>query len=108
MGQRRHISRGFFECSVAFALVAGVTSLAHAQPMLPPGELDRLVSRIALYPDPLLAQVLSAPPYSDEIPDVAKCADKHHYLTGDGLPPAISADHLPWDPSVQALLPFPS
>ena len=35
-------------------------------------------------------------------------ADEHHYLTGDDLARAITDDHLPWDPSVQALLPFPS
>lgn len=108
MNQRRQISRRIFECSLAVTLFAGVTSLAQAQPMLPPGELDGLVSRIALYPDPLLAQVLSAATYSDQIPDAAKWADEHHYLTGDALAAAISGDHLPWDPSVQALLPFPS
>jgi Protein of unknown function (DUF3300) len=77
-------------------------------PMLPPGELDRLVSRIALYPDPLLAQVLAAATYMDEIPEAARWADEHSYLHGDALARAISEDQLPWDPSVQALLPFPS
>jgi hypothetical protein len=108
MNQRRHVSRTVVECSLALALLAGMTGLAQAQPQLPPAELDRLVSRIALYPDPLLAQVLSAATYSDEIPEAAKWADEHHYLTGNALAAAISGDHLPWDPSVQALLPFPS
>jgi hypothetical protein len=35
-------------------------------------------------------------------------ADQHHYLTGQALADAITADQLPWNPSVQALLPFPS
>jgi hypothetical protein len=82
--------------------------LAQAQPQVPPGELDRLVQRIALYPDPLLAQVLSGASFYDQIPDAARWADQHHYLSGDGLAAAISGDHLPWDPSVQALLPFPT
>src|SRR6202451_2347503 len=77
-------------------------------PMLPPPELDHLVSRIALYPDPLLAQILAAATYSNDIPDAARWADQHHYLTGDALANAISGDQLPWDPSVQAMLPFPS
>ena len=77
-------------------------------PTLPPPELDRLVSRIALYPDPLLAQVLAAATYPDQIPDAARWADQHHYLTGQALADAIQQDQLPWDPSVQALLPFPS
>jgi hypothetical protein len=66
------------------------------------------VSRIALYPDPLLGQVLAAATYPDQIPDAAKWSDEHHYLHGDDLARAITEDHLPWDPSVQALLPFPS
>jgi hypothetical protein len=77
-------------------------------PLLPPQELDHLVARIALYPDPLLAQILAAATYSNDIPDAARWADQHHYLTGQALADAIQNDQLPWDPSVQALLPFPS
>ena len=77
-------------------------------PSYSPEQLDKLVSRIALYPDPLLAQALAAATYPDQIPDAAKWADEHHYLAGDDLAKAITADQLPWDPSVQALLPFPS
>jgi hypothetical protein len=75
---------------------------------LPPEELDRLVAPIALYPDPLLAQTLAASTFPEEIPDAARWADEHSYLKGEDLAHAISEDHLPWDPSVQALLPFPS
>jgi hypothetical protein len=81
---------------------------AQAPPSYPPADLDRLVQRVALYPDPLLAQVLSASTFADEIPDAAKWADQHHYLNGPALASAITEDQLPWDPSVQALLPFPS
>src|ERR1700729_2663612 len=77
-------------------------------PSFSPDQLDKLVSRIALYPDPLLAQLLAAATYSDQIPDAAKWADEHHYLTGDDLAKAITGDQLSYDPSVQALLPFPS
>jgi Protein of unknown function (DUF3300) len=77
-------------------------------PSYPPAELDRIVSPIALYPDPLLAQVLAAATFAMDIPDAARWADEHHYLTGAQLTAAIAADLLPWDPSVQALLPFPS
>jgi hypothetical protein len=71
-------------------------------------QLDQLVARVALYPDSLLAQVLAAATYPDQIPDAARWADEHHYLTGQALADAIQGDQLPWDPSVQALLPFPS
>jgi hypothetical protein len=75
---------------------------------LPPAQLDVLVNRIALYPDPLLAQTLTAATYWDEIPEAAAWANEHSYLHGDALSAAITADNLPWDPSVLALLPFPS
>ncbi|HWZ52930.1 MAG TPA: DUF3300 domain-containing protein [Granulicella sp.] len=77
-------------------------------PPMPPQQLDDLVQRIALYPDPLLAQVLTATSFWDQIPDAARWAQQHSYLTGDALSQAIQADNLPWDPSVLALLPFPS
>jgi len=79
-----------------------------APPYYPPQELQRLVSPIALYPDPLLAQILTASTFSNDIPAAAQWADEHHYLAGDALAQAITADQVPWDPSVQALLPFPS
>ena len=94
---------------VTAMLAIGLSAhMALAQVSYSPDELDRLVSPIALYPDPLLAQVLAAATYPDQIPDAAKWADQHHWLTGSDLARAIEEDHLPWDPSVQALLPFPS
>jgi hypothetical protein len=77
-------------------------------PVYAPAQLDQMVTPIALYPDPLLAQIFAAATYPDQIPDAAQWADQHHYLTGQALADAIQADQLPWDPSVQALLPFPS
>jgi hypothetical protein len=77
-------------------------------PSFAPEQLDQLVGRIALYPDALLSQVLAAATFPDQIPEAAKWADEHHYLHGQELANAIQEDQLPWDPSVQALLPFPS
>jgi hypothetical protein len=76
-------------------------------PSYPPQELDRIVSPIALYPDPLLGQILTAATFSPEIPDAARWADQHHYVPPAQLPAAIASDQLTWQPSVQALLPFP-
>lgn len=76
-------------------------------PMAPP-DLDRLVYQIALYPDPLLTQVLTASTFPDQIQPAAQWADEHGYIHGDQLARAIAEDRLPWDPSVQALLPFPN
>jgi Protein of unknown function (DUF3300) len=79
-----------------------------APPSFSPEQLDRIVSRIALYPDPLLEQILTASTFPDQIPPAADWADQHHQLYGEELSKAIEEDQLPWDPSVQALLPFPS
>ncbi len=94
--------------NAAWLILMAIPAFAQAPPSYPPQDLDRMVSRIALYPDPLLAQTLAAATFSDQIPDAARWADEHHYLTGDALAGAIAGDQLPWDPSVQALLPFPS
>lgn len=95
---------------MAVILTVGLVSPIYAQapPTYTPEQLDDIVARIALYPDPLLAQILTASTYGDQIPDAAQWADEHHYLTGQELADAIQQDQLPWDPSVQALLPFPS
>jgi Protein of unknown function (DUF3300) len=77
-------------------------------PPMGPQQLDGLVNRIALYPDPLLAQTLTAATYWDEIPAAAQWADQHAFLKGDALNQAMVSDNLPWDPSVLALLPFPA
>ena len=91
------------------AVLLAVPVFAQAPPpSYTPAQLDQLVARIALYPDPLVAQILAGATYPDQIPDAATWADQHHYLTGQALADAIQADQLPWDPSVQALLPFPS
>jgi uncharacterized protein DUF3300 len=81
---------------------------AQGQPYYAPEQLDRMVSRVALYPDPLLAQVLAAATFPNDIPDAAAWADEHRNLSGGQLAASIEGDQLPWDPSVQALLPFPN
>lgn len=113
--QRTTFRKRFVVSLLAFTLLAGLLpSMVMAQDQEPPPpsygpeQLDHMVSRIALYPDSLLAQILAAATYPDEIQDAAKWADQHHYLRGDQLANAINEDHLPFDPSVQALLPFPS
>ncbi len=101
-------ARSILLLSLGAILLGGLAFAQGPPPSYPPQELDRLVSRIALYPDPLLAQILAAATFPDQIQDAARWADQHHYVTGDALARDIQDDHLPWDPSVQALLPFPS
>jgi hypothetical protein len=69
--------------------------------------VDADVLRIALYPDPLLAQVLAAMPHADDIAHASQWADQHRALSGEALAEAMETARLPWDMRVQALLPFP-
>jgi len=71
-------------------------------------ELDTLLANIALYPDPLLVQVLAASTYSGQIAPAYAWSYAHRDLKGDALSDAIEKANLPYDASVLALLPFPS
>jgi hypothetical protein len=55
----------------------------------------------------LLAQVLAAATYDDQIPDAAHWADTHRDLKGAALAGAMLAQRFALNPTVQALLPFP-
>ena len=105
--EKRNAGRRLILAVLSLSLLA-LPALAQSAPYYSPEQLDHMVSPIALYPDPLLAQVLAAATFPDQIPDASRWADQHHYLSGPELAEAIQADQLPWDPSVQALLPFPS
>jgi hypothetical protein len=69
--------------------------------------LEQLLAPIALYPDPLLAQILMASTYPLEVVEAARwTADPaHRTLSGDALAEALAAQN--WDPSVKALIAFP-
>ena len=72
---------------------------------IPPDQLDSLVAPIALYPDPLLAQVLAASTYPLEIIQFQQWLDKNKALKDKALADAVAKQ--PWDPSVQALAALP-
>lgn len=69
-------------------------------------ELQQLVAPIALYPDALVAQVLGAATFPDEIAEAASWLQQNGSLTGESLVKAV--DGQPWDPSVKALTQFPT
>ncbi|MEO8623588.1 MAG: DUF3300 domain-containing protein [bacterium] len=91
-------------------VVGAPPPVSEVQPsrMYDPTELDRIVSPIALYPDPLLAQVLSAATYASEIPVAMQWVDARRGRTAEQLTAALSVEQVPWDPSVQALVAFPT
>ncbi len=87
-------------------LVYGQQSSTNAQAAkLPPNQLDSLVAPIALYPDPLLAQVLAASTYPLEIVLMQRWLDQNKTLKDKELANAVAKQ--PWDPSVQALAALP-
>ena len=92
----------------AMASILALPATAQANDQFTPSELDTLVSTIALYPDPLLVQVLAASVHVDEIPGAADWANQHKNLKGNELAERIKLEDLPYDESVQALLPFPT
>ena len=94
--------------NVVAALVLCFSVSSFAQANYSTSELDTLVANIALYPDPLLVQVLDASTYGNQIPAAAIWAEAHKNMKGETLASAIEEANLPYDPSVLALLPFPS
>ncbi|MGH9865234.1 MAG: DUF3300 domain-containing protein, partial [Candidatus Acidiferrales bacterium] len=64
-----------------------------------PDQLDNLLAPIALYPDPLLAQVLPASTFVNEIDD----ADRWVRVNGQ-----YGIDDQPWDVSVKAVAHYPA
>ena len=74
-------------------------------PKIPPDQLDSLVAPIALYPDPMLAQVLAASTYPLEIIQLQQWLSKNQGLKDKALVDAV--EKQPWDPSVQGLAAMP-
>jgi hypothetical protein len=68
-------------------------------------ELDQMVAPIALYPDPLLAQVLMAATYPGEVADAMAWSKAHPDAQGDAAVRQVASE--PWDASVQSLVAFP-
>src|SRR5271169_2270300 len=69
-------------------------------------ELQGLVAPIALYPDALVAQILSASTFPDQIAVADNWVQQNKQLTGSALMQAVNGQS--WDPSVKALTQFPA
>jgi hypothetical protein len=131
MSTRRNWTRGF--ASVAFAMLGPVALAQQYPPYTPPaqydiqyqqypqggtepappvtpypqkftaGQIDQLVAPIALYPDPLLAQLFPAATYPDDVTAAAQWVQANaNNITED----AIAAG--PWDPAIKAMIHYPT
>jgi Protein of unknown function (DUF3300) len=69
-------------------------------------ELQQLAAPIALYPDALVAQILGAATFPDQVAFASDWLQQNKNLTGTALMQAVDAQQ--WDPSVKALTQFPS
>ena len=76
------------------------------QQLLDAGQLDQLVAPIALYPDPLLAQVLMASTYPLEVVQADRFAKENKKLKDEKLKEAL--DKQDWDASVKELVSTPT
>ena len=72
---------------------------------IPADQLDSLVAPIALFPDPMLAQVLAASTYPLEIIQLQQWLAKNPKLKDKALADAVAKQR--WDPSVQRLAGLP-
>jgi hypothetical protein len=98
---------------VAAVIVAFVGSLlaapqeARANASMSAAQLDQLVAPIALYPDPLVVQILIAATYPLEVAEADRWLriPANAALKGDALTSALQ--RRPWDPSIKSLVAFP-
>jgi len=84
---------------------AQAPSSAEAASKIPADQLDSLVAPIALYPDPLLSQVLVASTYPLEIVQLQQWLEKNKNLKDKALADAVQQQS--WDPSIQSMAAFP-
>jgi hypothetical protein len=83
---------------LALLLAAGAARIAFAQDdkkTFKPGELDSILAPIALYPDPLLSQVLMAASYPIEIVEAARWSKANPNVKGDAAVTAVKDQTTP-------------
>jgi hypothetical protein len=107
------VSLGFILAAFIFPGFAAA-EVVHELGQLPPptalellssDELNNLVAPVALYPDPLLSQILVASTYPLEVVEANQWLQRNGNLRGEELLDA--AKQQTWDPSVQALIAVP-
>lgn len=98
--------KGITACVLALLLAIPFASLAEdSARTLRPEELEQMLAPIALYPDALLAQVLTAATYPLEVVEANRFVRQSPGLKQEALLKA--AKDKDWEPSVKAMLGFP-
>jgi len=91
-----------------FCLFLGFAALnAHAQQArtYTPAEIDAMLAPIALYPDPLLTNILTAAIYPYDVKAAADWSAANPNVSGDAALRAVDGEL--WHPSVKALVAYP-
>jgi len=108
----KHLAKNIVAKSLALLSVLMLALLmphggAHAQdrPAFSQQQLEQMLAPIALYPDPLLSQILMASSYPLEVVEAARWSRNHANLLGEDA--VRAAENENWDPSVKSLLAFP-
>lgn len=105
----------FLSCCVALATARAGLAAQSDESSAPPQvqaapqtavQLQQLVAPIALYPDALVAQILAAATYPDQVVEADRWMQQHSDLKEKKLGEEVNKQ--PWDPSVKALTEFPS
>jgi hypothetical protein len=115
------MKRPFWRTGLIIGILGSMLVTASAQPLpaaqpasgsaqsssLSEAELDQLTAAIALYSDPLIAQILTAATYPLEVVEAHRWLQDpgNAALTGDQLTAALQQQS--WDLSVKSLVPFP-
>src|ERR1700733_12281001 len=87
------------------AVPATAQTQTPTEQQLSEGQIEQLVAPIALYPDPLLSQVLMASTYPLEVVEAARWSQNNSMAKGEALQDAVQGQS--WDPSVKALTAVP-
>jgi hypothetical protein len=93
------------DATAAVPAPASAQTQTPTEAQLPEGQIEQLVAPIALYPDPLLTQVLMASTYPLEVVEAARWSHDNSTVSGQALQDAMQAQS--WDPSVKALTAVP-
>jgi hypothetical protein len=112
----KSVQRSALAAAVAWFTLGGYTTVWAQNPepasaptapaqRLSPDQLQDLLAPIALYPDPLLTQILVATTYPLEVVEAQQWLQANRNLSGTELMNAARQQN--WDPSVQALVAFP-
>jgi hypothetical protein len=86
-------------------LIAAPAALAEERVPFRQEELDQMLAPVALYPDPLLSQVLMASTYPLEVVQAARWSRANPALKGQDAVNAVES--MDWEPSVKSLTAFP-